>query len=68
MNRLGAVKFVLIDGTEMAPSTYRFWVIVHLLLLPLLSTSIALLAAMRMRHHASLRRQSAPGEQLPALS
>ena len=24
------VRFVVIDGTEVAPSTYRFWVIVHL--------------------------------------
>ena len=45
------VRFVVIDGTEVAPSTYRFWVIVHLVLLPALCASGALRAARRMRHH-----------------
>ena len=53
------IRFVVIDGTEVAPSTYRFWVIVHLVLLPALCASGALLAARRMRHHVSLRRELA---------
>ena len=62
------VRFVVIDGTEVAPSTYRSWVIVHLVLLPALCASGALLAAMRMRRHVSLRRESALREQQQALS
>lgn len=62
------VRFVVIDGTEVTPSTYRSWVIVHLVLLPALCASGALLAAMRMRHHVSLRREAALREQQQALS
>jgi len=62
------VRFVVIDGTEVAPSTYRSWVIVHLVLLPALCASGALLAAMRMRQHVSLRRESAVRDQQQALS
>jgi hypothetical protein len=62
------IRFVVIDGTAVAPGTYRFWVIVHLVLLPALCASGALLAARRRRHHVSLRRESALAEQQQALS
>jgi hypothetical protein len=62
------VRFVVIDGIELAPSTYRFWVIVHLVLLPTLCASGALLAAVRMRHRVAPRRVTALGQQQQALS
>jgi hypothetical protein len=36
------VRFVIVDGAEVTPGTYRFWMVLHLLLLALLAVCVAL--------------------------
>jgi hypothetical protein len=47
-------RFVIVDGREVPLDTFRFWVMVHLLLLPVVCAGAAAVAVVRRRNSASV--------------